>query len=110
LFGMRRDGIRAIVRVGRCDYPEVLRRIEQLPEVRTAYNVTGEDSWVMEIAVNDVQHLDAVLWNLSDLTETSTAVILRTPRDHAPLLPPRDVAEVPTGKAASAPRSKAGKR
>lgn len=99
-------GIRAIVRVGRCDYPEVLRRIELLPEVRTAYNVTGEDSWVMEIAVKDVQHLDAVLWNLSDLTETSTAVILRTPRAHAPLLPPREVTEVPSGKVASAPKKK----
>lgn len=94
-------GIRAIVRVGRCDYPEVLKRIEQLPEVRTAHNVTGEDSWVMEIAVKDVQHLDAVLWNLSDLTETSTAVILRTTRDNATLLPPRDPADVPSGKAAS---------
>jgi Lrp/AsnC family transcriptional regulator, leucine-responsive regulatory protein len=97
-------GIRAIVRVGRCDYPEVIRRIEQLPEVRTAYNVTGEDSWVMEIAVKDVAHLDAVLWNLSDLTETSTAVILRTPREHAPLLPPRALADVPGGKSASAPK------
>ncbi|WP_130432861.1 Lrp/AsnC family transcriptional regulator [Rivibacter subsaxonicus] len=93
-------GIRAIVRVGRCEYPEVMRRIEKLPEVRSAWNVTGEDSWVMEIAVRDVAHLDAVLWNLSDLTETSTSVILRTPRDHQPLLPPRAISEVPAARAA----------
>lgn len=102
-------GIRAIVRVGRCDYPEVMRRIERLPEVRSAWNVTGEDSWVMEIAVRDVAHLDAVLWNLSELTETSTSVILRIPREHQPLLPPRAVAEVPAGRSARGhrPRSPA---
>jgi Lrp/AsnC family transcriptional regulator, leucine-responsive regulatory protein len=100
-------GIRAIVRAGRCDYPQVLRRIEQLPEVRIAYNVTGEDSWFLEIAVKDVQHLDAVLWSLKDLTETSTAVILRALREHAPLLPPRDVTEMTGAKAAGASRRKA---
>jgi Lrp/AsnC family transcriptional regulator, leucine-responsive regulatory protein len=94
-------GIRAIVRIGRCDYAEVVKRIAKLPEVRTAYNVTGEDSWVMEIAVKDVAHLDVVLWNLSDLTETSTAVILRAVREFAPLLPPRDPADVPMGKVGS---------
>jgi Lrp/AsnC family transcriptional regulator, leucine-responsive regulatory protein len=94
-------GIRAIVRIGRCDYPEVVKRIAKLPEVRTAYNVTGEDSWVIEIAVKDVAHLDVVLWHLSDLTETSTAVILRAVREFAPLLPPRDATDVPTGKLAS---------
>lgn len=93
-------GIRAIVRVARCDHGEVMRRIDKLPEVRSAWNVTGEDSWVMEIAVRDVAHLDAVLWNFSDLTDTATALILRTPRDHLPLLPPRPLSEVPAAKTA----------
>ena len=55
---------------------------------------------VIDGCVRDVAHLDAVLWNLSDLTETSTSVILRTPRDHQPLLPPRALSEVPAAKAA----------
>jgi Lrp/AsnC family leucine-responsive transcriptional regulator len=83
--------IRAVVRVRGCDYPAMLRRIEQLPEVRTAFNVTGEDSWIMEIAVRDVEHLDVVLRVLCDATETSTAVILRAPRENAPLVPPGEL-------------------
>src|SRR3954469_19002130 len=52
-------GIRALVRLGRAEYPRVVKLIEQTPEVLNAFNVTGEDSWVLEIAVIDVAHLDA---------------------------------------------------
>jgi Lrp/AsnC family transcriptional regulator, leucine-responsive regulatory protein len=44
-------GIRALVRVGRADYATVVKRVEQTPEVINAFNVTGEDSWLLEIAV-----------------------------------------------------------
>ncbi len=87
-------GIRAIVRIGICDYSGMIKRIDRLPEIRTAYNVTGEDSWIMEIAVRDVQHLDLVLQQLSDLTKTATAVILRVAREHAPLSAPRDLPDM----------------
>src|SRR4051812_10518239 len=46
-------GIRAIVRVGRAEYARVVKLIEQTPEVLNAWNVTGEDSWILEIAVMD---------------------------------------------------------
>src|SRR5512138_3896619 len=36
-------GIRAIMRVGRCDYQRFVKLLQQTPEVINAYNVTGED-------------------------------------------------------------------
>jgi Lrp/AsnC family transcriptional regulator, leucine-responsive regulatory protein len=39
--------IRALVRVGRADYPRVVKLVQQTPEVIDAFNVTGEDSWVL---------------------------------------------------------------
>jgi Lrp/AsnC family transcriptional regulator, leucine-responsive regulatory protein len=80
-------GIRAIVRVGRADYATVVKRIEQSPEVINAFNVTGEDSWILEIAVQDVSHLDEVVTKFCLLTETSTSIILNIAREHQPLRP-----------------------
>ena len=80
-------GIRAIVRVGRVEYARVVKLIEQTPEVINAFNVTGEDSWVLEIAVIDVEHLDAVVTKFCILTETSTSIVLNMPRENATVLP-----------------------
>jgi Lrp/AsnC family transcriptional regulator, leucine-responsive regulatory protein len=82
-------GIRAIVRVGRVEYARVVKLIEQTPEILNAYNVTGEDSWVMEIAVIDVSHLDAVVSKFCIVTETSTCIVLNAPRENAMVLPAR---------------------
>jgi Lrp/AsnC family transcriptional regulator, leucine-responsive regulatory protein len=80
-------GIRAMVRVGRCDYATVIKRIEDTPEVVNAFNLTGEDSWILEIAVQDVPHLDEVVSKFCLLTETSTSIILNVARENHPLLP-----------------------
>lgn len=82
-------GIRAIIRVGRADYARVVRLIQETPEVVDAYNVTGEDSWILQIAVIDVAHLDAVVTRFCLLTETSTSIVLNVPREHHPVLPAR---------------------
>jgi len=82
-------GIRAIIRVARAEYARVVKLIEQTPEVLNAYNVTGEDSWVLEIAVIDVAHLDAVVTKFCILTETSTCIVLNAPRENAAVLPAR---------------------
>ena len=82
-------GIRAVIRIGRAEYPRVVKLIQQTPEVVNAYNVTGEDSWVIEIAVIDVSHLDAVLSKFCVLTETSTAIILNAVRQHQAMAPAR---------------------
>jgi Lrp/AsnC family leucine-responsive transcriptional regulator len=81
-------GIRAIIRVGRADYARVVKLVQQTPECINAYNVTGDDSWVLEIAVIDVSHLDAVVTKFCLLTETATSIILNPAREHQPMLPP----------------------
>ena len=82
-------GIRAIIRMGRADYASAVKLIEQTPEVINAYNVTGKDSWVLEIALIDVAHLDAVVTRFCMLTETSTCIVLNAPRENAAVLPAR---------------------
>ncbi len=81
-------GIRAVVRVGRADYARISQLIQQTAEIVTAWNITGEDSWVLEIAVTDVAHLDAVVSQMCLLAETSTSIILKTLRQHQVMLPP----------------------
>ena len=79
--------IRAVIRVGRCDEPRMRHALDASPEVLTAYNVTGEDSWILEIAVRDVAHLEQVLQRYCQMAVTSTAIILKSYREHAPLRP-----------------------
>jgi Lrp/AsnC family leucine-responsive transcriptional regulator len=82
-------GIRAIIRVGRADYDLVVKLVQDTPECVNAYNVTGEDSWILEIAVIDVSHLDAVVTKFCILTETATSIILNPAREHQAMLPPQ---------------------
>ncbi|CAN5129321.1 Lrp/AsnC family transcriptional regulator [soil metagenome] len=82
-------GIRALIRIGRADYAKVIKLLAQTPECINAYNVTGEDSWMLEIAVIDVSHLDAVVTKFCMLTETATHIILNPAREHQPMLPPQ---------------------
>jgi Lrp/AsnC family transcriptional regulator, leucine-responsive regulatory protein len=82
-------GIRAIMRIGRADYARVIKLVQDTPECINAYNVTGDDSWVLEIAVIDVSHLDAVVTKFCLLTETATSIILNPAREHQPMLPPQ---------------------
>ena len=82
-------GIRAVMRVGRAEYARMVKLLRETPEVVNAYNVTGEDSWILEIAVIDVEHLDAVVTRFCLLADTSTAIILNAAREHQVMLPPR---------------------
>jgi Lrp/AsnC family transcriptional regulator, leucine-responsive regulatory protein len=80
-------GIRALVRVGRTEYERVVRLVEAQPEVVNAWNITGEDSWMLQIAVTDVAHLDEVVTQLCLLAETSTSIILKTVLENRVMLP-----------------------
>lgn len=80
-------GIRAVVRVGRCDYERMCQLIADTPEVSDAFNVTGEDSWVLMLAVRDVPHLDDVIGRFCALTETATSVVLKAIKERSPLRP-----------------------
>jgi Lrp/AsnC family transcriptional regulator, leucine-responsive regulatory protein len=77
--------IRALVRIGRSNFDKVKKLLEKTSEVRTAHNITGEDSWLIEITVRDVAHLDEVISKFCDLGETSTSIVLNTIARDAPL-------------------------
>jgi Lrp/AsnC family leucine-responsive transcriptional regulator len=81
-------GIRAIVRAGRCDFTRMSKLVRETSEIVNAWNVTGEDSWVLEIAVIDVSHLDAVVSRFCLLAETSTSIILKSLREQEVMGPP----------------------
>jgi Lrp/AsnC family leucine-responsive transcriptional regulator len=80
-------GIRALVRVGRTDYPRMVQQVQDTPEILSAWNITGEDSWLFEIAVVDVAHLDRVVSQLCLLSETSTSIILKCVRERPVVMP-----------------------
>jgi Lrp/AsnC family leucine-responsive transcriptional regulator len=80
-------GIRAIIRIASLDDATMARALEASPEVLTAYGVTGEDSWILELAVSDVAHLRAALSRFCQQAPTSTAIILHALREHAPIKP-----------------------
>lgn len=96
-------GIRALVRVGRSDYDAMLRVIDSVPEILTAWNITGEDSWLFEIAVTDVAHLDAVVSALCRVSETSTSIILKTLREHSAVPPAAALVSPVVNERASTP-------
>ncbi|MBV8035272.1 Lrp/AsnC family transcriptional regulator [Roseateles sp.] len=77
--------IRAVIRIEAMDEARMLHALDASPEVLTAYDVTGEDSWILEIAVRDVAHLKTVLSRFGH--QAPTAIILRALREHAPLQP-----------------------
>ena len=83
--------IRAIVRIAGYtpNFSTIVKLIEETPEVLSAYNVTGEDSWVMDVVVANVRHLDEVVSKFSDIAETSTSIVLRAVKDQAGIVPLR---------------------
>jgi len=82
-------GIGALVRVGRTQYEQMHTLIADTPEIEQAWNITGEDSWLLKIAVVDVEHLDRVVSRLCLLAETSTSIVLKTVRAQGVMLPGR---------------------
>ncbi len=81
-------GLRAIVRLGRCDFARISRLVARTREVVSAYQVTGDNSWILEIVVVDVDHLDTVVSQFCSLAESSTSIVLKAPREHHPVAPP----------------------
>ncbi|WP_414710150.1 Lrp/AsnC ligand binding domain-containing protein [Roseateles sp.] len=73
----------------------MLRALDTCPEVLTAYDVTGEDSRILEIAVRDVAHLKVVLSQLCHHAPTATAIRRwLQPRQRRAVCLERDCAEL----------------
>lgn len=85
-------GIQAFIRVDphggyTLRHPRTLELLDR-PEVIEVHHVVGEDCWILKVAVTDTVHLEDVLEQTSALGRTTTSIVLSSPVQRKPLLPP----------------------
>ena len=85
-------GIQAFIRVNphggyNLRHPRTLELIAR-PEITEVHHVVGEDCWILKVAVKDTVHLEEVLEQTSALGRTTTSIVLTSPVERKPLLPP----------------------
>ncbi|MFB8077754.1 Lrp/AsnC family transcriptional regulator [Streptomyces sp. NPDC056013] len=85
-------GIQAFIRVNphggyTLKHPRTLELIAR-PEVLEVHHVVGEDCWILKVAVTDTVHLEDVLEQTAALGRTTTSIVLSSPVERKPLLPP----------------------
>ncbi|MFJ7128363.1 Lrp/AsnC family transcriptional regulator [Streptomyces sp. NPDC098101] len=85
-------GLQAFIRVNphggyTLKHPRTLE-LTARPEVLEVHHVVGEDCWILKVAVTDTVHLEDVLEQTSTLGRTTTSIVLSSPVEGKPLLPP----------------------
>jgi Lrp/AsnC family transcriptional regulator, leucine-responsive regulatory protein len=58
---------------------EIRRVVGSMPEVLECHHVTGEDCYILKVAVPSVQHLEGVLEPLLRFGHTTTSIVISTP-------------------------------
>ncbi len=66
---------------------------KKIPEVLSCHRVTGAESYILQVAVENAAHLESMLDSLMPYIATNTAIILASPITWAPIRP---VARQPT--------------
>ena len=79
--------IRAILRVkaNRMSYDRARSVVAGIPEAVECHHVTGADDLVVKVAVQSVEHLEAILDILRPIGDHVTSIILSTPFEMRPL-------------------------
>jgi Lrp/AsnC family leucine-responsive transcriptional regulator len=85
-------GIQAFIRVNphggyTLKHPRTLELLSR-SEVIEVHHVVGEDCWILKVAVQDTIHLEEILEQTSALGRTTTSIVLSSPVERKPLLPP----------------------
>ena len=65
-------------------FAAVARRV---PEVRECHRVTGAESFIVQVAVRDVAHLEQVIDSLAPYVATQTSIVLASLIDWNPVVP-----------------------
>ena len=65
-------------------FAAVARRV---PEVRECHRVTGAESFIVQVAVRDVAHLEQVIDSLAPYVATQTSIVLASIIDWNPVIP-----------------------
>jgi Lrp/AsnC family transcriptional regulator, leucine-responsive regulatory protein len=61
--------------------------VKESPEVLECHRVTGAESYIVQIAVRDVGHMEAVMDSMMPHVATNTAMIMASPVPWNPVLP-----------------------
>lgn len=67
-----------------------------VPEVVECHRVTGNESFLAQVAVRDMGHLEQVLDSLMPYVSTNTSIVLNSPVSHAGVAPHTGAAPVVT--------------
>ncbi len=59
----------------------------ELPEVLECHRITGDDSYIMRVAVTSVQHLEMILSKITIHGQPTTSIILSSPVTHKVVSP-----------------------
>ncbi len=60
---------------------------QRVPEVRECHRVTGTESYILQVAVRDLPHLEAVIDSLTPYVATNTSLVLASPVPWNPVVP-----------------------
>ncbi len=81
--------VRAFIKItvpgDRLQHFSVLAR--RVPEVRECHRVTGQESYILQVAVRDLQHLETVIDSLTPYVATNTSMVLASPVPWNPVVP-----------------------
>lgn len=70
---------------------------QKIPEILGCHRVTGAESYIVQIAVQDTQHMERVIDSMMPYVSTNTSLILASPVPWKPLVP-KCQGDVPTEK------------
>ena len=82
-------GIRAFVKVtvGGDRIAAFATLAKSIPEILECHRVTGNESFLAQVAVRDMDHLEQVLDSLMPYVSTNTSIVLNSPVSHASIAP-----------------------
>ena len=67
-----------------------------IPEVLECHRVTGNESFLAQVAVRDMDHLEQVLDSLMPYVSTNTSIVLNSPVSYAGIAPHTGVEPAPS--------------
>lgn len=74
------------------------RDLAAIVEIVECYRITGEDAYLLKVAVADMEGLRETLDRLSEFGRARTSVVLSVPKRPVPLRPHRPRVDAPTFK------------
>lgn len=60
-------------------YPLFLAAIRMMPEVLECHHLSGEDSFMLKVALSSIPHLESFIDRLSEYGQTTTSIVLSSP-------------------------------